>query len=797
MAQLKSNLPRLALWCASAVGVGITGFFAGAVFVAHYFPTKASFSWGMLSGAVPVGAIAGLNMAQLKKDRRDDIDELRQRISVGQADLSAAICNRDQLKRECQSLNRQIAESQLALTREAQKLAQATKAYESSVFHAKTLETRLEAAMDSLKQWETKSSELTSQIAELEADNQEWEAEFEQRLQHLLLEERDAERASARAEMRAKYEQLIKQFEQRKPEHIRKVAEKKAAQRLEQLEASYEAAIQERDRALENLAAVQAEFATAVSGIKDELDETEYIDRLSEQVEILQKAVEQKDRVILELRSRVVQLEEPRYFARGTKDYRGNKIIDHAKSLGLILDGVGRSRSSDNAKETYFFVSRENLPPKDICTRLLGNPRHLQAELDAIKPIAFDYDPESMNFRATVQVMKERVTRDDINALWLKSSRWESLVKGTCAFRVSANKHGAKSPTVRNILGAKLAIGEKFKLRRYDPSGGSEKDFWRIAPTWRTYEQAVVMAGEIHSLIESRQAAKARDPKASQGFEWVYYVIDELDNTLTNTRHTLMPLGDSEVSEASYLMQAITKATKEGEHVKIGLIVCTQTPNTWELMESKDVNKAFWNNFTQIFIQANAFNYLGSSVNQNKAPKLSTDFTKISDWCNDQNEAIEDEARKYRPALMVTPQKRVIIELPQLGEYGFDKVEAAEDYEFDSFNAYEFTDSTSLDRCLGQLRSRSTVASTSPAPLPHPMTPALENTTVCTPATESAAADMVQREKPRFCPVCGGVLKSRGISDKKATKGQLRLVCTSKKHTKAMGPKTFYKPCTG
>lgn len=788
----KTNLPASAFLSAGAVG--IVTFFAGAAFTGNYLPEKNAFLIGMLAGSISIGGVGLASYAQLAKDRRDELDELNQRLSEAKGDLSKSVVIRDGLQAECHSLKLQVQDIHKRLQVEHDKGAQAIRAYEGATTFTKDLNARLEVAKAELQQWEKTVKELHIKIDELETDNREWEAEFEDRLRGLLEDERADERAKARKELQAKYQQIIKQFEQKKPAHIQKRVDREVARRLGEFQADFDAVVDERDTALANLEAVKGEFAIAVTDLQSELDETELIDRLEGQVLTLQDALETKDRAILELRSRLVKLEEPRYFAHGTKDYRGNKIIDHAKNLGIILDSVGRSRSSDNSKETYAFITRENIPPKDVVTKLNGNPRHLQAELDAIKPVNFEYNPETLHFQATVQVMKERVTRDDIDALWLKSTKWEGLIKNTCAFRVSANKHGAKSPTVRNILGAKLAIGEKFKLRRYDPSGGSEKDYWRVAPTWRTYDQAVAMAGEIHSLIEKRQTAKARNSKASQSFEWVYYVIDELDNTLSKTRHNTMAVGNKEVSEAAYLMSAITAATKEGEHVKIGLIVCTQTPNTWELMESKDVNKAFWNNFSQIFIQANAFNYLGSSVNQNKAPKLSTDFTKVSDWCNDQNENIEDESRKFRPALMVTPNKRVIIELPQLGEYGFDKIDAAENYEFTEFDAYQFSDSRSLDRCLGELRNRTAPAGTTPAPPPHQQAPAEDERTDCKSLQSNVSATLVRDEKQHICPKCGGTLKKRGISDKKDTYGKQKMVCTNKKHTRQIGAKTFYFP---
>ncbi|MEM1308306.1 MAG: hypothetical protein AAF773_05470 [Cyanobacteria bacterium P01_D01_bin.115] len=88
-----------------------------------------------------------------------------------------------------------------------------------------------------------------------------------------------------------------------------------------------------------------------------------------------------------------------------------------------------------------------------------------------------------------------------------------------------------KSSAACSILGAKLLEHKKFKLRHYDPSAGSRKDYWRIALTWRSYQNALKMAVEIESLILRRQ----REKSVRNGVESnrAYYVIDELDNTMS------------------------------------------------------------------------------------------------------------------------------------------------------------------------------------------------------------------------------------------------------------------------
>jgi hypothetical protein len=259
--------------------------------------------------------------------------------------------------------------------------------------------------------------------------------------------------------------------------------------------------------------------------------------------------------------------------------------------------------------------------------------------------------------------------------------------------------------------------------------------------------------------------------------------------------------GEDEISAAKVVITAIAKAVKEGEHLQIGIIICTQTPNVMQLRKSEVIDKAFFNNLAQIVVEANVFDYLAASTDQTKSARLATDYRAVYDWCDKENETITDEACKYRPALFVNKGKREVIELPPLGEFGFDKLEPSQPYDFEAFNAYEYTGVRSLDQALlmaskGQVERTSQPPSGMAQTLANPgggggNSPKRPNT-----GNVAVAVDpkiLPKTEGPPTCPICGDTLKPNGQGRGTYT-GMKQFACRSQDHTSQMGGKTFYQP---
>ncbi len=487
--------------------------------------------------------------------------------------------------------------------------------------HEREIATSQIAAVTAQKDGEIKAVELQvadlqKALAEARAAIEEWETDFDEQLQRLAESQEQEILEKVVAQVRSDYEARLQKVANTIPQAVEKRCNKLREKWLRELQTQLEVITAQRDQALQQVQHDKEEFVGITADLESNLGDSELHQALQAQVEALQGAVEQKDRAIADYQAAIADLEAPRLFPGGYDNHRGNRLIRHAHAQGVILDAIHRSRNTEAGHEVYFFAARRPEPPRDTLGKLNGDSLRLQHELDSKKLIQFGYDSEKLLYFAEVQLFTKRLTRDEIDRKWLKASKFKALVKDVCAFRVSANKGGSKSPTVRNILGAKLLEGEKFKIRRYDPSAGSRKDYWRVAPTWRSYHDAIKMAAEIEALILRRQREKSARNGAA--FDWTYFIIDELDNTISTLSGEVVHEGEEEILAAKVLMDAIAKAVKEGEHLQIGIIICTQTPNVRQLMKSEVIDKAFFNNLAQIVVEANVFDYLSSSTDQTK-----------------------------------------------------------------------------------------------------------------------------------------------------------------------------------
>ena len=848
--QYRRRSPRLWLWAL----VAMSGFMAGAHWVARIQGNnaRAGFTTGLLTGSVLVGTISTLHGYQTHKDHRNEAQDLRSRLHALSYELTHTQRLKDGLETRQQALQSQLTET----TQQAQSATAALEPMQQRVVVAEAAVAALNASEKSLieklrkaetrvqslqsvatvnreadfkrgRTYERRAAEqqvakaqqeksraitvleqqmaetvaaLETELAAAREEIQEWESEFETQLQRLGDEQAQAILARVVAEVRQDYEARLKQVSQAIPQAVRKRCDKQREKWLAELRAELEAVTTERDRACQRLEHYEREFVGLAADV-EQLSDTDLHQALQAQVESLQGALEQKNRTLEDYQAAIADLEAPRLFPGGYEHHRGNLLIRHAHSQGIILDALHRSRHTEAGQETYYFAARRPEPPREVLAKLNGQALKLQHELDSKKAVQFEYDSESLTYRCAIQIFQKRLTRDEIDRKWLKASKFKALVKDACAFRVSANKGGSKSPTVRNILGAKLLEGEKFKVRRYDPSAGSRKDYWRIAPTWRSYHDALKMAAEIESLILRRQREKSARNGAE--FDWVYYIIDELDNTMSTLAGEKVVEGEEETSAAKVVINAIAKAVKEGEHLQIGIIICTQTPNVMQLRKSEVIDKAFFNNLAQIVVEANVFDYLAASTDQTKSARLASDYRAVYDWCDKENETITDEARKYRPALFVNKGKREVIELPPLGEFGFDKLEPSQPYDFEEFNAYEYAGARSLDQAL-LMASKEQVERTSLLPTrspnlaqtaPNQSLDRSDHQTHQSNGNVAIAVDpkvLPKTEGAPICPICGDTLKPNGKGRGKYT-GMKQLACRSQEHTSQMGGKTFYQ----
>jgi hypothetical protein len=186
------------------------------------------------------------------------------------------------------------------------------------------------------------------------------------------------------AEVRQDYEARLQQVSQAIPKAVQKRCDKHREKWLAELRAELEAVTAERNRACQRLEHYEREFVGLAADV-EQLNDAELHQALQAQVESLQGAIEQKNRTIQDYQSAIADLEAPRLFPGGYEHHRGNILIRHAHSQGIILDALHRSRNTEAGQETYYFAARRPEPPREVLAKLNGQALKLQHELDAKK----------------------------------------------------------------------------------------------------------------------------------------------------------------------------------------------------------------------------------------------------------------------------------------------------------------------------------------------------------------------------------------------------------------------------
>jgi hypothetical protein len=254
------------------------------------------------------------------------------------------------------------------------------------------------------------------------------------------------------------------------------------------------------------------------------------------------------------------------------------------------------------------------------------------------------------------------------------------------------------------------------------------------------------MQGEI----AKRTAAKGNGEKLPR----LYYVLDEVDNTLLNV--------DKETAQTYAAL--IKTVAKESDHLNLGIIINAQNPNASNM---PGFDRADFANFVNIHIGNVISDALANTNDTSGTSNLTSVYGDLTEFCTSFNAKIEDERLKMRFALVVSREGRKFIELPLLGEYGFDAAKAGNTYDFETFNSYRYPEQVrSLDDCT-LVDTRTSLESI------------LE-----TPVTRVVTLD-------RVCPICRSTkLLNKGRGTGK-NEGKTKYICQNTTHPKGIA-KTFY-----
>jgi hypothetical protein len=232
-----------------------------------------------------------------------------------------------------------------------------------------------------------------------------------------------------------------------------------------------------------------------------------------------------------------------------------------------------------------------------------------------------------------------------------------------------------------------------------------------------------------------------------------------------------MPADIGDRKPEKYFTDALISLARECEHARMGLIFCTQDP---QVSAVPGFSRSNIQNFTNIAIGKASASALTSSHNSSKLSELLSNLEPISEYCDRLNAKIDDPKLQVRFALVDRASaNRFYAELPLLGQYGFDKMEPNEPYDFNRFNGADYPGSIrSLDDCL-LLKAKEQI-----------------KVEISNRNSQKKEANSVRK-----CPKCGSTNLKPAGKDKRTGKPRFRCLDAPKGDRKH--PQTFVDPLLG
>lgn len=688
---------------ATAVTLTIGAFVGGYAADMCDFESEPALAIGLVAGGA-AGLIVASGLAALEMRQRGDQNRKNiLRIKELEGELQK---NRERLN-ELKSAVASAHESEAATAATAETLTETI--------------TRLESTIE---RQQSELEQLTDKCLEVETELDQWENTWER----LEGETRRQSKAEATAAAKDAFEKRLTQYKTKQKNAMAKAIRTRAdriavkqvdeavtevSDRLNNTVAEVRAEL-EQTKAM--LSTAQAELLALAENDEDERLHDELANRANEIIENLKAANTDLTQQLSTVTLRLKEYEKPCRFPDSPQYASGNVIIDTADEIGVRLDQSQRAVSESTGKESYYFDwHHSGAKPAAMVDTLNQNHRTFKERLIGAKGLSlFEFDAARCLIKVTIETHKKILTSSDMDRRWKTRQRFKELATSDTVFRLTGRKGASKSPLARNLLGCKMLAGEPMEIRRYDPTAGSPKDYWRIAPKWTDYKDALCVAEEIFSEIEGRKQVIAdinsgdrKQPLPSI----LYYFIDEAENTISKLKGMTfeadeLPENIGDRSCARYFSEALLSLAREAEHARMGLIFCTQSPMVSEL---PGWNRASTQNFTNLHIGNAAVSGLASSHNAVKLTKLLSDLEPISDFVERENSSIDDPKQVIRFALVEGGSaSRYYAELPLLGYYGFDKMSPDEPYDFERFNMRDFPAAArSLDECLVSRKAKS------------------------------------------------------------------------------------------
>ena len=560
---------------------------------------------------------------------------------------------------------------------------------------------------------------LRNQISDLQAENEEyddtvgqWETDFNVRVQaeianiqssHTLdfqklkrqmddeLEAKQLELLQAKRQIETQAEQEIQQIKNQYSNQTKSEYAQYYADQINDLHADI-AELESANAQLSQQLSLMQERMLPIADVEQAINErSAMLDHTISETEKLSSMCENLESALAATQSKLTKALLPVSFCPNSDYTPGNVLINYLhEEHGLIFDAVERTQSS--GKDTYWMRYRGNsdqTPHRPYSAikngfNLVRDDFAIHLDVKSIGELSYHQSKDL--FSVAITSRHAKIDSREIERHWIGRNRFKSVISPVRSLRATAGSEGGKSPLIRNVLGAKLANGEQFKLYRFDTSAFSKKDFWRIAPTWHNYDDANNVA--IHMMDTFNHRKQETKNGVNQWEHTIYYAIDEFDNVVANGPDT----------GVKKLIKSMLTIFKEGSHLGIGILATGQNPNSsiW------GVQRAEFNNVWNIHIGDNYHDAIANSNRQSGTTDLSLQFEAITQYAETQNKKVADITRMCRFGLLQIPtQSPKFLELPFLGSQGFDKELGSGDYEFASWDGTQYPESVrSLDDAL-------------------------------------------------------------------------------------------------
>ncbi|MBE9182524.1 hypothetical protein IQ268_28650 [Oculatella sp. LEGE 06141] len=397
-------------------------------------------------------------------------------------------------------------------------------------------------------------------------------------------------------------------------------------------------------------------------------DTDQYVQKLLNQIDLA-------TREIAKLKEQIETLRQPHNFNPATReDLRmGNQIIKYFWMHGILLDRAG----SDYRKHEATLQFHTDRNPRLIL------PADLNEHADKLPQVTrclnkpeFKYDSETGLMSVWVQ-LSQKPPVDTAAVLKTVGTAEDFLKYLSCnpiSYRIIGDKGRGKTPLMAVMVSHFLKTGGRkgnvpngMKMPKllvgvsYPNADFSQKDKGRypLEPFLfaRNDEQCKKAIGSIYQDYQRR-----RDPAMSQLVDQFFqlWVIDEADNTL-----------DFSAEGSASKMRSIFN---DGGHGNTGWIFAGQSVNTRVLKgwTNDDRKKSVEIILEAAKIKAWANEYGSDYYGEDRLKSMLANVDAIRSAIEKENEAIGDEAKRLRLALVADPISPKLFLLPNLDSVDFD-----------------------------------------------------------------------------------------------------------------------------